>query len=558
MRGVYLSVFALAALVCFASVVEARGVSDRDTRTGLVALLLLSGTWAVASAGRLLPFPADVQMAFYTVGLVVGLATVGAWLYFCSAYTGHDYHRRRPVQVTALVMFVTVVAVKVTNPLHNLYYEVGTAAADPFVHTVFELGAVHWVVTGLAYALTAIGFYLLYELFSASHFDTRPLAALMALTAVPAVVDVAAYTELLPTVLIKANYEPLGVAAFAVGTLFVVDERFNAVPQFWRESVLESLEEAVIVLDGDRRIRDYNAAASRMYPDIDASIRAPLSEVAPDLAAFLDSDPGKVFDHTVGGRTKFYRARTTSLSTAGAGGLAVICADVTDIERQRRDLERHADQFDDFAEAITHELRNAVTIVDGYLDLVATQIGEDPDRDAEVPIEQVNEGVTRMRDVIAELTTLARYGQPIDEAGECRVGAAVETAWARGGYDAISYEVTADGMVRADDNRLTELFAAAFGFAVGNGATSLSVHVADDEIRVADDGDPLPSDAVPKAFAYGEPVPSGDAGMALPNLRMLARGLGWSVDVDERYREGVAIRLSGVDVVRSEPERRGE
>jgi signal transduction histidine kinase len=38
---------------------------------------------------------------------------------------------------------------------------------------------------------------------------------------------------------------------------------------------------------------------------------------------------------------------------------------VTDVERQRRQIQRRQAQFDDFADAITHELRNTLNIVRG-------------------------------------------------------------------------------------------------------------------------------------------------------------------------------------------------
>jgi len=63
----------------------------------------------------------------------------------------------------------------------------------------------HWVVTGLSYALTAVGFYLLYELFAESQFDTRAVGALVAVTALPVIFDLFSYTS---SLVLSLNYEP--------------------------------------------------------------------------------------------------------------------------------------------------------------------------------------------------------------------------------------------------------------------------------------------------------------------------------------------------------------
>jgi hypothetical protein len=81
----YVLTFGVAAALCFGSLPRTRYIEDADSRRGLVAFLLLSGGWALAHVGHLTaPTPAT-QYALYVVGLVVGFAAVGPWLYFCSA-----------------------------------------------------------------------------------------------------------------------------------------------------------------------------------------------------------------------------------------------------------------------------------------------------------------------------------------------------------------------------------------------------------------------------------------------------------------------------------------
>ncbi|MFB6273124.1 MAG: histidine kinase N-terminal 7TM domain-containing protein [Salinibacter sp.] len=129
----YLLVFGAAAVACSIGAVRARQISDMDTRHGLVALLLTSGGWAATHVGYLLTAESVAKHIFYVLGLLVGFATVWSWLYFCSAYTGRSLHRNRTIWQFALVTYGMVALIKLTNPLHHLYYTF-SHTATPFPH----------------------------------------------------------------------------------------------------------------------------------------------------------------------------------------------------------------------------------------------------------------------------------------------------------------------------------------------------------------------------------------------------------------------------------------
>jgi len=138
----YLLAFGVAALACFGSVTRARRIEDRETRRGLVGLLVTSGSWAVSHVAFFLVPGVSAKTAVYTIGLVVGFSTIGPWLYFCSAYTGRTLHRNTALRRLAVAIFIVVVAVKVTNPFHGWYYATQQAAA-PFPHLAITHQPLH-------------------------------------------------------------------------------------------------------------------------------------------------------------------------------------------------------------------------------------------------------------------------------------------------------------------------------------------------------------------------------------------------------------------------------
>jgi signal transduction histidine kinase len=326
----YLAAFGGAALLCFLGAWRARRVPHFDTRRGLQVLLLTSGGWALAHVGVLLPVPAPVQSGFYMGGLVVGFATVWAWLWFCSAYTDRTLHRTRTVQRLAAGLFSVVVLVKLTNPWHQLYYTlepVGASASS----LVVRHHLLYWGGMGLSYSLAATGYLMLLELFVTTDTNTRPLALLTGLTALPAALNLVGSVR---PGLLDVTHEPLGVAAFAVGVLFVHRRRFEAV------RLTGGRAEPALTLRADDRIGDYNRSAAEHFPVLDdrSYIGRPLRTALPALATLLE-EGRSVLKTGSPDAPRYYQMAQTRFGTEGAqGSRLIVLTDVTEREHRERAL----------------------------------------------------------------------------------------------------------------------------------------------------------------------------------------------------------------------------
>ena len=323
---IYVGVFALSGLICFAAIGRAQKFQDPDVRRGLVWLLATAGGWALFRvAGFLLPDPFRVPA--YIIGLAVGFATVWAWLYFCSAYSGRRYHRNTSLRRVSGAIFLAVIAVKATNPIHGAYFT-ATEVSTPFVHLAVEHNVLHWTATGLSYVLAAVGLFMIFQLFFESGYDTRPLSVLSALIGLPVVLDIVAqFTPLL----INIIYAPVGVAVFAVGVLFVFERRFLAVQ---RASLGDDLS---IYLDERGRIRDYSAAIREVLPELDGATGDRLSETVPAVVAALETDD-QILEREQSGEQRYYFVSTSTTMLGESGAQILLLSDVTQTERQRRQL----------------------------------------------------------------------------------------------------------------------------------------------------------------------------------------------------------------------------
>jgi PAS domain S-box-containing protein len=121
------------------------------------------------------------------------------------------------------------------------------------------------------------------------------------------------------------------VAVFAVGVLFVFERRFLAVQQ---ASIADDLS---IYLDERGRIRDYSATVRDVFPELDGSAGDRLSETVPSVVEALESDD-QILEREQSGELRYYFVSTSTTMLGESGAQIVLLSDVTQTERQRRQL----------------------------------------------------------------------------------------------------------------------------------------------------------------------------------------------------------------------------
>jgi signal transduction histidine kinase len=530
----YVGLFVAAAVVSAASIWRARRVEDRETRRGLIALLATTAGWSATHAATLLAPSRFAADASYLLGLVLGFSTVWAWLYFCSAYTGRVLHRDTWVVRGSAAVYLGVVAVKLTNPVHHLYYR-ATYQPGQFPSVAVEHGVFHWGVTGLSYALAGIGMFMLFELFREADYSTRSLAALVGVMGLPVLLDVYSFAS---PALVDIIHSPLGVAVFAVGVLFVHEDRFFAV------QLTGDIDDPVVLLDGDDRVRALNDNAREHFPAIDGNTGVALADVAPNVARHLDGDDD-VLAVRRDGDTEYYLVADSTFSLGASSlGRVVVFTEVTETERHRREVERHNAQLEGFAAGVNHELRNALQVATGFTSQAASALEAEDVTSARNSLERVSEAVDRLEDRVGDLSTLARHGRTLRDTDAVDVREAALAGWQMADTGDCELTVEGDGSVDADRVRLEDLFEDAFAFAADNGASQVTVEVGDRGFAVQDDGASPAVGDTERFFDYGDAAPTTEAGMHLPNVRTLARVHGWDARIDTSYRDGVRLEVT--------------
>jgi len=200
------------------------------------------------------------------------------------------------------------------------------------------------------------------------------------------------------------------VAAALDKTARRVEESFQRVQTSQREleSLLNSMQDAVIAIDGDSRVQWANRSMDRVLrhapglhtpiidsvrdPDFLAAIYAAAHSQVATRARSNTIVPGRVFDVTA--------------TTLPGGGAVAVLRDLTETERMEKTRR-------DFIANVSHELRTPLTSIQGYTETILDSAPEG--NHIREFLEIIRKNAARMSRLTEDLLTLARV-----ESGEHR------------------------------------------------------------------------------------------------------------------------------------------
>lgn len=535
----YILVFGIAALACFVSLPRARAIKHSGTRQGLVALLVTSGGWSVAHVGFLLAPTAEIKLVFYHIGLFVGLSTVGPWLYFCSAYTGRDLHKSTPIRRIAVGVFAVISLVKFTNPLHQRYFQ-WEVLSTPFPHISIMLQELHWLAMGLAYALTVAGYFMIFELFRQVGHDTKPLLGLIGITGLPIVLDAVGVVSPL---ILNITYEPLGVAAFAIGVLFVYFEDFQTVRLTGRR------DDPVIVLDDDDGVRDFNRAAKKLFPKL--NVGKDIESAAPELTDQTnhtsrtdDIEDGAIFELEQPSGFQYHRLGVRSFATDQSRlETSVEYTAASEREEYRNELERQNERLEQFAGILSHDLRNPLTVAQGRVDYLQQH-------ETNEHLAATSRALNRMEELIQDVLALARQGQPIVERNHITLSVVAQDAWAVVESDTATLSVESDGAFLADTTRLQQLLENLFRNAIEHSESNVEIRVGTlnngDGFFIADNGSGIPEEERERVLEPGYSTANDGTGLGLAIVNEIVAAHDWLIHVISSREDGARFEITGI------------
>ena len=316
-------------------------------------------------------------------------------------------------------------------------------------------------------------------------------------------------------------------------------------PRFRR---VNSAFEETFGYDGDSVVGE--SIDDRIVPDEEAA-RAE----ADDLNAKLrhgENVRREVTRMTVDGERHFIlHVIPIHLDAQNVSGYAIY-TDVTERRDREATLRRQNERLERFSSIVSHDLRNPLSVAEGYLDLIR----ESGDLDH---LDRVDEAITRMDRLVEDLLSLAREGEVVGDTTAVSLETLAEEAWES--VDTADARLVVEDEIELDASptRTRELLENLFRNSVEHGSTSsrtasgdsvehgstssragpdapLTVRVGSVEFRgedatgfyIEDDGRGLPNDA-DRIFETGFTTDEDGTGLGLAISERIAEAHGWEL-----------------------------
>jgi PAS domain S-box-containing protein len=328
-----------------------------------------------------------------------------------------------------------------------------------------------------------------------------------------------------------------------------------------RERIVDSISDAVFVLDREDRVTDLNPPAEQLLSiDEDAAIGSPANAVFGEFPGLYEqyADTVQTSDEielASGGETRVFEFEITPIYDTHDRVFSrlFIFHDITEQRRRQADLEQQNEQLDRFASVVSHDLRNPINVARGYVDVAMET--DDVDHLAEAQI-----SFDRMEAIIDDVLTMAREGTRIDDPEPVDLEEVAREAWSHVETAGATFESAGSMTFEADRQRLQRVLENLMRNAIDHGSGDLTVtvgtHTVDDEdvfadaaaagFYVADDGPGIPEDEREDVLESGYTTADDGTGLGLSIVQSIAESHGWTVSVTESAAGGARIEVRDV------------
>ena len=329
------------------------------------------------------------------------------------------------------------------------------------------------------------------------------------------------------------------------------------------ESIVEHTEDGVYVFDADgdfefvnRRVaevsgieqEDWKGENVRILADIEMLRDSEVAAVKEGIRSIVEDDVTEVFvelEPDVPGDVGVLDLRLTSLSDGAAKDWVVgFTRDVTDRKHRQRALERKNERLEEFANVLSHDLRNPLSVADGRLELAAEECESEH-------IEAVGAAHDRMRTLIDDVLTLAQEGATATDVDPVDLSSVVEECWETVETADATLAIETDRRIEADRARLQRLLENLMRNAVEHGGDTVTVTVGDlaeeNGFFVADDGPGIDAAEPERVFEIEYSAGDAGTGFGLAIADEIATAHGWDIELAPAKASGACFEITGVE-----------
>jgi PAS domain S-box-containing protein len=216
--------------------------------------------------------------------------------------------------------------------------------------------------------------------------------------------------------------------------------------------------------------------------------------------------------------------------------------DISDRVQHRRGLERKIERLDRFANIVSHDLKNPLSVITGHVTL-ARETGDPEHFDA------IEDAADRMDEMLSELLELTKEGELVGTRTEIELGSFAREVWDDCEIEPATLEIRSSMTILGDRDRLRELFANLFENAHSHGGSSVTVRIGTFETEdgegfyVEDDGTGIPPGEQDTVFDWGHTTTEEGTGFGLAIAAEIVEAHGWEIGVTDSESGGTRFEI---------------
>jgi PAS domain S-box-containing protein len=330
------------------------------------------------------------------------------------------------------------------------------------------------------------------------------------------------------------------------------------------EQVLETSPVGIVILDSDGRIARSNVRAEEILGRTDSEITGRTYDDQEWEIVGEDGDPipaddlpfarvlasgEAVYNYEHGirwpdGTERWLSIHAAPITTDGGDVEQVVSviSDITAGRAHERAIEAQNERLEEFADVLSHELRNPLNIAQESLELAQTECDSEH-------LETIGRAHDRMEALITDLPALARDGEVVTELSVVDLADLAESCWETVDTGTATLVTDVERRIRADESRLRQLFENLIRSGVEHGGSGVTVTVGelDDGFYIEDDGTGFPADDHDAAFAAGCATSASGTGFGLNTVTQVVKVHDWEISVTDGSGGGSRFEITGVE-----------